>query len=60
MISPKNTVFFTLCFVLFFLSGSGFARIHDIPVGIIGKNGVLFSESALAQRDTFYTIVLPA
>ena len=47
MISPKNTVFFTLCFVLFFLSGSGFARIHGIPVGIIGKNGVLFSESAV-------------
>ena len=32
---------------IFFLSGSGFARIHGIPVGIIGNNGVLFSESAL-------------
>ncbi|XP_015751787.1 PREDICTED: methylcrotonoyl-CoA carboxylase beta chain, mitochondrial-like [Acropora digitifera] len=26
---------------------TGFARIHGIPVGIIGNNGVLFSESAL-------------
>src|SRR5450759_698216 len=25
----------------------GFARIHGYPVGILGKNGVLFSESAL-------------
>jgi len=25
----------------------GFARIHGYPVGIIGNNGVLFSESAL-------------
>jgi 3-methylcrotonyl-CoA carboxylase beta subunit len=26
---------------------TGFARIHGIPVGIIGNNGILFSESAL-------------
>ena len=26
---------------------TGFARIHGYPVGIIGNNGVLFSESAL-------------
>src|SRR5690606_4916807 len=26
---------------------SGFARIHGYPVGILGNNGVLFSESAL-------------
>ena len=26
---------------------SGFARIHGYPVGIIGNNGVLYSESAL-------------
>lgn len=26
---------------------TGFASIHGIPVGIIGNNGVLFSESAL-------------
>lgn len=26
---------------------TGFARIHGIPVGILGNNGILFSESAL-------------
>jgi 3-methylcrotonyl-CoA carboxylase beta subunit len=26
---------------------AGFARIHGIPVGILGNNGILFSESAL-------------
>jgi 3-methylcrotonyl-CoA carboxylase beta subunit len=26
---------------------AGFARIHGIPVGIVGNNGILFSESAL-------------
>src|SRR5690606_9942736 len=26
---------------------TGFARIHGMPVGIIGNNGILFSESAL-------------
>ena len=26
---------------------TGFARIHGIPVGVIGNNGILFSESAL-------------
>ena len=46
MISPKNAVFFTL-FVFFSFWLIGFARIHGIPVGIIGNNGVLFSESAL-------------
>ncbi|XP_044181366.1 methylcrotonoyl-CoA carboxylase beta chain, mitochondrial-like [Acropora millepora] len=45
MISPKNAVFFTLFFFPFWLIG--FARIHGIPVGIIGNNGVLFSESAV-------------
>ena len=45
MISPKNVVFFTLFFFPFCLKG--FARIHGIPVGIIGNNGVLFSESAV-------------
>ena len=34
-------------FFLSFLSFKGFARIHGYPVGIIGNNGVLFSESAL-------------
>ena len=45
MISPKNVVFFTLFFFPFWLIG--FAHIHGIPVGIIGNNGVLFSESAV-------------
>ena len=45
MISPKNVVFFTLFFFPFWLIG--FAHIHSIPVGIIGNNGVLFSESAV-------------
>ena len=26
---------------------SGFARLHGYPLGIIGNNGVLFSESAM-------------
>ncbi len=26
---------------------TGFARIHGFPVGIVGNNGILFSESAL-------------
>lgn len=30
-----------------FLLSKGFARIHGYPVGILGNNGVLFSESAL-------------
>lgn len=29
---------------------TGFASIHGIPVGIIGNNGVLFSESALKVK----------
>ena len=29
---------------------TGFARIHGMPVGIIGNNGILFSESALKAR----------
>ena len=47
MISPKNAVFFTLFLCCFSFWLIGFARIHGIPVGIIGNNGVLFSESAL-------------
>ena len=31
----------------FFFRSKGFARIHGYPVGILGNNGVLFSESAL-------------
>ncbi|CAH3123532.1 unnamed protein product [Porites lobata] len=34
-------------FPFLFFSSKGFARIHGYPVGIIGNNGVLFSESAL-------------
>ena len=30
-----------------FVIPSGFAQIHGYPVGILGNNGVLFSESAL-------------
>ena len=26
---------------------TGFARIHGFPIGIVGNNGILFSESAL-------------
>ena len=32
---------------LWYDPGTGFARIHGYPVGILGNNGVLFSESAL-------------
>ena len=32
------------CLILYF---AGFARLWGYPVGIIGNNGVLFSESAL-------------
>ena len=32
---------------MFFFCCKGFARIYGYPVGIIGNNGVLFSESAL-------------
>ena len=48
MISPKNAVFIILFVCLFYsFRLIGFARIHGIPVGIIGNNGVFFSESAL-------------
>lgn len=36
-----------MVFLCFFFCCKGFARIHGYPVGIIGNNGVLFSESAL-------------
>ena len=35
---------------------TGFASIHGIPVGIIGNNGVLFSESALKVTICLLTI----
>ncbi len=38
---------------------TGFAHIHGIPVGILGNNGMLFSESALQGR-AFHRTVLPA
>ena len=38
------TVYFRFYATILFL---GFARIHGYPVGILGNNGVLFSESAL-------------
>jgi len=31
---------------------TGFARIHGMPVGILGNNGILFSESALKARTS--------
>ena len=47
MILPKNAVFIILFAFFFSFRLIGFARIHGIPVGIIGNNGVSFSESAL-------------
>lgn len=39
---------FTVCYIsMVFL---GFARLWGYPVGILGNNGVLFSESALKVR----------
>ena len=38
---------------------TGFAHIHGIPVGILGNNGILFSESALKAAH-FHRAVLPA
>jgi 3-methylcrotonyl-CoA carboxylase beta subunit len=37
---------------------TGFARLYGYPVGIIGNNGVLFSESALKVFCvTFWSIL---
>ena len=38
---------------------AGFAHIHGIPIGILGNNGILFSESAL-KGDPFHRALLPA
>ena len=46
MLFSLHCLFVFFCFFLSFWL-LGFARIHGIPVGIIGNKGVLFSESAL-------------
>jgi hypothetical protein len=36
---------------------TGFARLYGYPVGVVGNNGVLFSESALkvqSKSDVFF------
>ena len=38
---------------------TGFAHLHGMPVGIIGNNGILYSESALKAR-ALHRAVLPA
>lgn len=36
---------------------AGFARLWGYPVGILGNNGVLFSESALKVRSDVHLFV---
>ena len=38
---------------------TGFAHLHGMPIGIIGNNGILYSESALKAR-AFRRTLLPA
>lgn len=36
----------------------GFGHLYGYPVGILGNNGVLFSECALKVRNRFFMLIL--